>query len=354
MRSRTTQSEQPCPLFECLSSMRRTSTTCSLPKRRPRALAASGPLSEPKVSIVIVNWNTYEITRECLLSLRALTYKGASIVLVDNASSDDSAARLSTEFEETIVISNSENLGFTGGCNVGIKHALKLGAQYILLLNSDTIVDSRFLSLMVHAAEKERNIGLLNPTILHSDSGDPWYAGGSVNLWTGIPRHNRGARGSGEQSQAPVDVTFVTGCALLIKAPVVRHIGLLDETFFLAYEDADWSIRARRAGYRAVYVPNARIWHKESYTFRSTNCKSRRDYYNARNALILASKHANFYQWPSLLTCYLSQLAYRACGYALLGQPARIKGLFLGLADGAKQLWSRRRGRRLALRNVSK
>ena len=165
----------------------------------------------------------------------------------------------------------------------------------------------------------------------------PWYAGGSVNLWTGIPRHNRKVRNQTKAAQLSLEVSFITGCAFLIKAAAVRRIGLLDDTFFLAYEDADWSIRARRAGYKAVYVPEATIWHKESYTIRSTNGKALRDYYNARNALLLARKHARFYHWPSLAVCYGAHLLYRTGGYTLLGQFERVKALWRGLCAGVKQ-----------------
>lgn len=313
------------------------STACSLDRARWSDVPTINVLQEPKVGIVIVNWNTYEITRDCLLSLRDVTYSNTAIILVDNASSDDSAIKLAPEFEELSLIRNERNLGFAGGCNVGIEHALELGARYILLLNSDTTVDPDFLSVMIRVAEKDHEIGILNPTIFGSNSAQPWYAGGSVNLWTGIPRHSQRVRNRANHAQTTVDVSFITGCAFLIKASVVRQIGLLDEAFFLAYEDADWSIRARRAGYKAVYVPEARIWHRESYTFRSANAKALRDYYNARNALILARKHARVYQWPSLIVCYLAHLLYRTCGYALLREPPRIRALYQGFCDGIKQ-----------------
>jgi len=306
---------------------------------------------QPSVGIVIVNWNTYDVTRECLLSLRKVTYHKATIVLVDNASSDASADRLAVEFNEVVVIKNRDNLGFAGGSNVGIERALELGSRYILLLNSDTTVDPEFLSLMVEAAENDSEIGILNPTIFNVNSVKPWYAGGNLNLWTGVPRHRQRVGRRAKRAQGTVDVSFITGCAFLIRASVVRQIGLLDEAFFLAYEDADWSIRARRAGYKAVYVPGAYIWHRESYTFRSANAKALRDYYNARNALILARKHASIYQWPSLIACHLAHLLYRACGYALLREPPRIRALYQGFRDGIKQRITRSIKYPLALRD---
>ncbi|MGH9644244.1 MAG: glycosyltransferase family 2 protein [Terriglobales bacterium] len=294
--------------------------------------------SAPKVAIIVVNWNTYAVTRECLLSLQEANYPSIDKILVDNASSDGSSERLAAEFEDVTVLRNCENLGFTGGNNVGILHALRRGAEYVLLLNNDTIVSPGFLSSMISVAEGDPEIGILNPTIYYAAAPEKiWYGGGEFSLWHGFARHRQNRKSSASSFKPSRDVTFITGCALLIKSKVIRRIGLLDDKFFMAYEDADWSVRARKAGFKAVYVAEAEIWHKESYTIRTRKCKSRRDYYNARNALIVARKHARVYHWPSFITCYVAFLLYRAGGYLLYGQLDRIAALYRGAREGLTQ-----------------
>src|SRR5258708_32678625 len=139
---------------------------------------------QPKVSIVILNWNSYEVTRDCFLSLRKLASTNFEVVLVDNGSIDSSAEKLAQEFPETRVIKNDRNLGFTGGNNIGMRDALRRGTDYLLLLNNDTIVAPNFLRELVQTAERDVTIGMLNPKIYFFEPADRiWYAGGIHKRW---------------------------------------------------------------------------------------------------------------------------------------------------------------------------
>jgi GT2 family glycosyltransferase len=292
-------------------------------------------LSVPHVTIIMLTWKSYEVTRDCLLSLRSLDYRNFEVLLVDNASGDGSPEKLAAEFPEVKLIRNAENLGFPGGNNVGIREALKESTRYLLLLNNDTIVAPDFLSQMVRVAETDPSIGVVNPKIYFFEPSDRlWCAGGCYTPWWSLSR----ARGVHERDVGKYDrteeISFATGCAFLIKTEVVRRIGLLDETFFLGFEDLDWSLRVAQAGYKIYYVPTSVIWHKDSYDTKKNHGKPVKDFYSTRNRILFARKHMRARYWPLFALSLGSYMLYRSGGYLLRGEPKRITALFKGVAAG--------------------
>jgi GT2 family glycosyltransferase len=290
---------------------------------------------DPRVFIIVLNWNGFEVTRDCLESLAKIDYPAFSVVLVDNGSTDGSVDRLLQLFPWITAIRNEANLGFTGGNNIGMRFALEKRPDYILLLNNDTIVSGEFLTHLVRAGEEDDRIGILNPKIYYESPPDTiWYGGGTFSLWRGLARHLHMGKRDSPGLDAAREVNFVTGCALLIKLRVLESIGLLDERFVLAFEDADLSIRARDAGFKAAYVPESKIWHRVSHTFKNNLGKSRRDFYNVRNSILIERKHAKPYHWPTYIVCMGTYLAYRTSGYLLRGEFVRIRALYEGLWAG--------------------
>jgi GT2 family glycosyltransferase len=291
--------------------------------------------SSPRVSIIILNWNSYEVTRDCLLSLQKVGYPNYEVVLVDNGSVDGSPDKLAQEFPSVRLVRNATNLGFAGGNNVAIRDILARGSDYLLLLNNDTIVAPNFLEELLHAAESKPEIGLLNPKILYYDPADRiWYAGGSYKMGWSFARHcgvNRIDNGKYNQTR---EVSFVTGCALLAKAEVVRRVGLLDEMFFFGFEDLDWCVRAKKKGFSALYVPSAVIWHREGYVTKKNLGKPVKDFYYVKNSVILARKHLEARHWPLYALSLMRYLAYRTAGYAVRREPQRIRALYRGLWSG--------------------
>jgi hypothetical protein len=290
---------------------------------------------EPKVGIIILNWNSYEVTKDCLLSLRKLDYSNHEVVLVDNGSIDSSAEKLIETFPEIRLIKNGTNLGFTGGNNVGICDVLNRGADYLLLLNNDTVVAPNFLSELVQVAESDVKIGILNPKIYFFEPADRlWCAGGVHKTWWSFPEmlgvHQRD---NGKYNQTR-EVSFITGCAFLIKVEVVKRIGLLDEMFFHGFEDVDWSVRSLQAGFKAVYVPAAVIWHKDSYVTKKNAGKEFRDFYSTRNSILFARKHLRRQYWPLFVLSLSRWLAYRTTGYLLRSELKRVKALYKGMWSG--------------------
>lgn len=239
-----------------------------------------------KVAIVVLNWNGRDDTLACLASLGQLDYPVYEVIVVDNGSSDDSAAAIRAAYPQVTLIETGDNLGYVGGNNVGLEHARTIGADYALLLNNDTEVAPDFLRLLVEAAEADPTIGIMGPTIYYFDRpGVIWSAGGAIDWGWGDTRMigvDKVDQGQFGLSPRPVD--FVSGCAMLIKMSSIDQMGLLDPRFFAYYEETEWCVRVARAGFKIVHVPQAKIWHKISPTAREASPQVH--YYMTRNRLL--------------------------------------------------------------------
>lgn len=247
---------------------------------------------EKKVYIIVLNWNGKEDTLDCLRSLRTTAYGNYQVVLVDNGSEDDSVAAVRKDFPEAEIVETGKNLGFAGGNNVGIEYAMQQGADYVFLINNDTTVHSAYLTELVAVAESDDKIGAVGSKIYyHSEPERIWFAGGKIN-WL----RNKGEHiGLDEIDKGQFDeireVGYLTGCALLVKREVVEKIGVLEDDYFLYYEDVDYSLRIQNAGYKTIYAPKSMIYHKVS---RSTKPgSSSYVYYHVRNGLVNARRNGS-------------------------------------------------------------
>jgi len=263
---------------------------------------------QKQVYIIVLNWNGKADTLDCLESLRCTNYENYRVVLVDNGSEDDSVAAVRQKFPEVEVVETGRNLGFAGGNNVGIEYALKQNADYVFLINNDTTVDPDYLKELVDVAENDPRIGAVGSKIMYySEPERIWFAGGTIN-W----HKNKGEHiGLNEVDTGQYDeireVGYLTGCALLIKREVVEKIGVLEDDYFLYYEDSDYSLRIQNAGYKTVYAPKSKIYHKVS---RSTKPGSASYvYYHVRNGLVNARRNGSvpvkiaIYVYAVLLFC---------------------------------------------------
>jgi GT2 family glycosyltransferase len=248
----------------------------------------------PNVMIVILNWNRLRDTAECLGSVSGIDYPNFGIVVVDNGSDDGSAAEIRRAFPHVLLIENRENLGFAEGNNVGIRHALKRGADYVWLLNNDTVVDPRALTAMVESAERNRDIGILGSKIRYYDQPQIlWFAGATIDWEHAISAHIGRLEKDTGQYDREREVDRVTGCSMLIRRKVFEDIGLFDEKFFLYAEEVDLCVRARKMGYRNYYVPKSVVYHKISASS-GENSVPLYAYYNTRNFLYLIRKNIPF------------------------------------------------------------
>ena len=268
-------------------------------------------MSKPAVSIIVLNYNSCHDTLDCLRSLQHLTYSNVEIIAIDNGSSDGSVEAIRAAYPDITLIDTGENLGFTGGNNLGIRRALESGADYIMLLNNDTIVAPDMIDLMVGTMESDPHIGVTGPMIYYYDLPEViWSAGGSIDwkhgttAMIGIDEEDKGQFGSMSRL-----CDFVTGCAILARRAVWEQIGLLDDKFFMYYEETEWCVRVGRAGYKIAHVPAAMMWHKISPTARAAS--PRTFYYMTRNRLLFlsntrASLRTWFYTWSDYARTLLS------------------------------------------------
>ena len=222
-------------------------------------------MSEPRVFVILVNWNGKAVTLDCLDSLVQVVYKNFKIIVVDNASNDGSADAIAKAYPEVIVLRQQENLRFAGGNNAGMKYALDHGAELVCLLNNDTTVDKEFLTQLVARINSDKTIGMVAPKIYyHSEPNRIWFAGGTISMWTGTMSHTGIRELDKGQHDTSATIDYTTGCCILATKEVIERVGMLDESFFIYTEDADWSMRTRRAGYTIFYEPKAKVWHKLS------------------------------------------------------------------------------------------
>lgn len=255
-----------------------------------------------KISVILLNYNNEAFTVDCLRSLQHVTYCNLEVIVMDNGSKPESIQAIKAAARKAIVVELGENLGFTGGNNAGLKYALAHGADYVILLNNDTIVAPDMFDILINTMEKDPSIGVVGPMIYYYDAPDTiWSAGGRIN-WNngntsmvGLNETDRGQFG-----EVPQSTDFVTGCALLARRDVWEQIGGLDENFFIYYEETEWCVRAARAGFKIAYVPTAMMWHKIGLDARSTNPQVY--YYMTRNRLLFLQKtRAGLRTWIGLV-----------------------------------------------------
>lgn len=251
----------------------------------------------PLVYIVVLNWNGKQDTVECLRSLQKVIYPNFKIILVDNASSDGTVDAVRKEFSEMEIIINRSNLRFAGGNNVGILSALDRGAEYVLLLNNDTVVEKKFLNHLVEASEKDNNVGMAGPKIyFHSKPDLFWYAGGKIEWWKGWISHVGVREKDTGQYNTQSRTDYITGCCILVKREVIEKIGVLDERYFIYGEDADWCLRASKKGYSLIYVPSAIVWHKLSVST-GGHLSWFKNWNKLKSQLRLMWRYARWYHW---------------------------------------------------------
>ncbi len=292
--------------------------------------------NNPKVSIIIVNYKGWQETIDCLKSLAKLDYPDFDIIIIENGSPNDSFKKIKDFLKHSTpdskhptvrLIESKKNLGFAGGCNLGIRKAKKSGTDYFLLLNPDTTVESDFLRKLIGVAiktesykaikdeiRKGKKLGFLGPRIFYEDKKTIYSNGGFINKnLTSAILKDHGKTKEQLNNNEPFITNYITGTALLLSKKVLKNIGLMDESYFLYYEDSDWAIKAREKKYFHAIVPNAIIYHKgyHSTEYLSFNYI----YYLTRNGYFLAWKNGNL--WQKIFVIFYS-------AYKLTKQPIKL------------------------------
>ena len=297
--------------------------------------------------IIIVNWNGKDNTVECLESIQKLKQKVTRVhtLVVDNHSTDNSVEEIALHYPGVRIHVTNENIGFTGGNNVGIELALQNNADFIWLLNNDTIVHEDTLDKLIPQIEDE-SIGLASPKIYFypgnefhfdryqkNDRGKViWYAGGLVD-WKNVYASHKGVdevdHGQFDKSE---ETGFISGCAMLIKSKVIKDVGLLDHKYFLYLEDLDYSLKVKSHGYKLLYVGSSWIWHKNAGST-SKPGNDLHEYYLTRNRILFGFRYASLRAKIALLK--------QSIFYLLSGNKVRKKAVIDALLGkyGKRYIW---------------
>jgi len=271
-----------------------------------------------RVEIIVLNWNGWRDTLACVASLQQLDYPNYGVLVVDNGSSDGSPEHIRTQQPTVELIQTGANLGFGGGCNVGIQIALERGADFIWLINNDATVDPGALSALVQTAETSDNIGAVGSVLYevnHPDEIQLW-GGGNVQLWNGRSHHQ----------QSPAALDFISGASILVRREALLAVGLLDsQSFFMYWEDTDLGFRLRAGGWRLMVASSSRVWHKQSASLGKRSPLL--DEYFTRSGVRFLRRHAPV-PFLSVMVMICLMLAKRL----LMGELARALAVSKGLA----------------------
>ena len=254
----------------------------------------------PEVTVIIPTWNRRDDLLACLESVVSMGYPRLHVIVVDNASTDGTVGAVRARFSMVEIIRSEHNRGFAAGCNLGLQRALQRDTDYMLLLNNDVVVAPDILEHLVDAAEAHPEVGLLGPSIWYHDEPQRlWSAGYRCRPVTLAEQPPRGdPRGT-----EPYFVDTLYGCGVLIRREVLETVGLLDGRFFMYYEDKDLCLRARRAGWRLMAVPAARVWHKVSPSTSGSRGLGTpfQKYHMARSSVLFFAKHTPHWLWPVVI-----------------------------------------------------
>jgi len=288
-------------------------------------------MNYPKVSIIILNWNGLRDTIECLESLKKVTYSNYDIIIVDNGSKGNDAEVLEEKYGNWIyIIKNEKNLGYAGGCNVGIKHVLEQDTEYVLILNNDVVVENNFLSELIKIAETTPDMGIAGPKVYYYNDPNRLYACGErINYWLLTTKNGNNEIDNDQFNQIEY-VDGIVGCAILIKKKVFKTIGMFDEDYFSYGEETDFCIRAKKAGFHIVYVPTAKVWHKD---MGSTGGKLNKfvAYYQTRNRIMLIRKTLGKKYWITALSFFLFKTTKQICKNIIRRKPEIAGAMLRGL-----------------------
>jgi GT2 family glycosyltransferase len=283
--------------------------------------------------VIIPSWNGKEDTLECLRSLAQQSYQNLEIVVVDNGSKDGSVEAIQKRFPDVQLICNQENLGTVKAENQGMIYALELGVEYVGIVNNDTIFAPDFFQELVNAAETDDRVAVAGPKIYYYDEPDVIQAAGGYIGFTEVVSRSRGSgqRDHG-QYEVPVDVDFIPSCGVLVRASVIREIGLLDPVYFAYFDETDWYWRMHKHGYLIRYVPTAKMWHKLARTTGSYS--PQQCYALGVNAVVFMKKHALWYQWAKWFVFAVLSLPFVYVVRVFQGKGKSVLAKALGIWDG--------------------
>lgn len=289
------------------------------------------------VCVIVTAWNQVDKTIPCLESVRAQTYENLSILLVNNGSEDDTVEQVSRHFPSVDILTLPQNLGPTRGYNAGFRQALANQFDFVFLLNNDTLLAPDCIATLVAEARTSPVIGLVMPKIYYAfEPQRIWSVGGWYNPWNLEVKRPGDNQIDNGQWDEPIDIDDAPFCAVLLTRNILETVGLPDEGFFLYYEDLDFCLRARQAGFRLRLVPAAQMWHVVSASSGGSDSPGER-YWMARSSIRYFRKHTRHFRWP-IVVFWRTGSAVKTSLRLLAGRRFEsLRAYWRGLGDGLRE-----------------
>lgn len=248
----------------------------------------------PKTAVIILNFNSYKQTIECIESVKNITYPNYEIIVVDNNSKDDSLQNIKSSFPDIILLKSMDNLGYAFGNNLGIKYALERNIQYICILNNDVAVDKNFLQPVIKTLIEDKKAAAAGPAICYYGQDDVIQAmGGNINLYTGLPGMKFKGKKLSQVKESLYNVDYLGGACFVVKADILKKFGLIPENYFLFYEETEFFLNIKRQGYRLISVRDSKVYHKVSGTI--SRYEGLSYFFLNRNRIIFVRRNARLY-----------------------------------------------------------
>ncbi|MFZ1768282.1 MAG: glycosyltransferase family 2 protein [Caldilinea sp.] len=309
-------------------------------KEASNAAPCDTQANPPSVWCIVLAYNGIDLTLECLRSLRAQTYPNLHLLVVDNASTDDTAAILCVEAPDVTLIRAPENLGYAGGNNLGMRHALDQGADLLFLVNNDTRLDSQCVALLVAESQQPPRCGAIGPMVYTWDNWQTISSAGGKVVWSQADAINVGV-GEIDSGQYPARrVDFVNGCGIMVSRRAIEQVGLIDERFFMYWEETDWCARMREAGLDVRFQPAAKMQHKAPLTWRTQSPTTL--YYTGRNRLFFFAIHTRGMERVSILLGATKGLIHGVIHNRRMGNLPASQAARYALVDGVLRRWGKR------------
>jgi GT2 family glycosyltransferase len=292
--------------------------------------------SQPKVSVVILNWNAKDILRECIKSVKESFYPIHEVIVVDNASNDGSVAMIERDFGDVVIIENAANFGAPKGRNIGINRAIREDVKYVYTLDNDLIIEPRTISELVTLMENRPEVACAGSLIYYHDKPGVVFSAGQYINWT---QNLVTTRGAGETDKGQLaecgEVDYVGTGAMLTRKNVFMQIGLLDVGFIgYGYEDTDFGLRVKRAGHKVVCYTRSKVWHRPFTGIGKYSFKKK--YLEARNAVRFVRMYGNRRNKLKFMFFAIAGLFYAAVREGARGNIMGVFGKAKGLYDGVR------------------
>lgn len=296
-----------------------------------------------RIAIILINWNSFDTTNDCINSLNLVTDRDFDIIVVDNASIDNSGDQIKELHPHIILLKSLVNAGFTGGNNIGFRYSIAHNYEFSLMQNNDTFVEPDYLTPLINYMDEHPNTGVAQPRIFyHHNRNLIWDGGSYINHFLGHTYTKGVGKASSEIYNFEKEVDWITGCAFFVRNSILKQSGLLAENMFMQWEDVDLSFRIKKLGYNMAYVPSSVIYHIASSSLKSQTkgkegfLNPAAHYRNIRNRIWILKRYTPWYFAPSAIAFNFFYILLVIGYFALRRRFVKLNEVLRGVRDGLK------------------